>query len=180
MITRDVSVAEAMSEDVRVALPGMEIQDAARLMAELDIGVLPVSSDGELVGMLTDRDIAVRAVAIGLGPETLVSEIMSSGARYCHAGDRLDKVLEGMGVLQLRRMPVLDRDDRLIGIISLADAAGASAAETAKALEEIAEPGGEHSQADEQDASELSKPVIQFDDESTGSNLLHFTDDDPT
>ena len=175
MIVRDVSVAEAMSKDVRVALPEMSIRDAARLMAELDIGILPVSNDGKLVGMLTDRDIAIRAVALGLGPDTPVGDVMSPGARYCHAEDHLDRVLEGMGLLQVRRMPVLDEHDRLIGIVSLADAGTVALPEAAVALEAISEPGGEHSQGDRDDPSELVAPV--GGDEG---GLLHFTDDEAT
>ena len=151
MIPRDVSVAKAMSEDVRIALPKMAI-----------------------------RDIAIRGVALGLGPQTLVSEVMSPNVRYCHAEDRLDKVLEGMGLLQVRRMPVLDRNERLIGIISLADAGMAPALKTTEALDAISEPGGENSQGDDGNASRSITPVHESDDESTGSNLLHFTDDDPT
>lgn len=179
MISRDVSVAEAMSRDVRVALPEMPVQDAARLMAELDVGVLPVSDGGRLVGMLTDRDITVRVVALGLGPETPVSAAMTPGARYCHADDRLDQVLEGMGALQVRRMPVLDREDRLIGIVSLADASTTLTTETAEAFDEISEPGGAHSQADDSDPSGLVAPLDTLDDER-GGNLLHFTDDEPS
>lgn len=132
-----------------VVLLELPIQDPARLMAELEVGVLPVSDGGKLVGMITDRDIAIRAVALGLGPHTQVVEVMTPGARYCHAGDRLDKVLEGMGLLQVRRMPVLDREGRLVGIVSLADASAAMSAATAEALCEISEPGGDHSQGDD-------------------------------
>ena len=141
-------VNEAMSSDVKVASPDQSIRDAARLMAEIDAGVLPVGENDRLVGMITDRDIAIRAVAAGKPPTTPIREIMSSEVKYCFADDDLDDVAENMADIKLRRLPVLDREKRLVGIVSLGDIALVDGPSNAgSALCAICEPGGEHSQA---------------------------------
>jgi CBS domain-containing protein len=116
-------------------------------MAEDDIGFLPIADGERLVGMLTDRDIAVRAVAAGMAPTTPVREVMTRDVKYCFADEDLDDAAQNMGELQVRRLPVLNRDKRLVGVLSLADAAlSYSSAVAGKALCAIVEPGGEHSQ----------------------------------
>ncbi len=141
-------VNECMTRDVKITGPNDTIRQAATLMAECDAGSLPVGDNDRLVGMITDRDITVRAVAEGKGPETLVSEAMSGEIRYCFEDDDCDAVLENMGELQVRRLPVLTREKRLIGIVSLSDLAGKeSRKDLGKALREISRPGGPHSQA---------------------------------
>ncbi len=116
-------------------------------MAEFDTGVLPVADGDRLVGMLTDRDIAVRAIGAGKGPETPIREVMSPEVRYCYEDDDPDDVLENMSELQVRRLPVLSREKRLVGMISIGDLA-TSGEERASgvALSGIARPGGEHRQ----------------------------------
>lgn len=180
-----MKVADAMTANAQVALPEMDIGDAARLMAELDVGVLPVSDNGRLVGIVTDRDITVRAVALRLGPDTPVERIMSPEARFCYVDDGLEEVLAGMGRLQVRRMPVLDRDQQLVGIISLSDAGiETSATSTAEALLDITEPGGEHSQADDGDPSHPVAPSVAATAVEIPPDLCpgptHFTDDEPS
>lgn len=144
-----MKISEAMTRDVRLATPQQTICEAAQLMADLDIGLLPVRDGDRLVGMLTDRDIAVRAVAAGRGPSTPVSEVMSSEVKYCFEDQDVEEVTANMGDIQVRRLPVLSRDKRLVGIISLGDiAAGLGAqAEAGEALAGISERGGQHSQA---------------------------------
>jgi CBS domain-containing protein len=141
-------VNEAMTRDVYVARPDQTIQDVAGLMWDIDVGVLPVGNDERLLGMITDRDIAVRAIAIGKGPRTLVSEVMSAEVKYCFDDEDVDAVARNMGEQQLRRLPVVNRDKRLVGILSLGDlAVSADAAKPAgEALQAISEPGGKHSQ----------------------------------
>lgn len=140
-------VSEAMTRDVRVANPGHTIQEAATIMAEIDAGVVPVGENDRLVGMLTDRDIAVRAIAKGRGPETLVEEVMSKEVKYCFEDEDTAQVLDNLGDQQLRRLPVLDRDKRLAGILSLGDIATQSIdGKAGQALGEISQPGGAHSQ----------------------------------
>jgi CBS domain-containing protein len=140
-------VSEVMTRDVRVANPNQTIQEAARMMAALDAGVLPVGDNDRLVGMLTDRDIAVRAVAQGMGPDTKIGEVMSQEVNYCFEDDDVDSVLDNLGDLQVRRLPVLDSDKRLVGILSLGDVAvSAPDGSAGPALAAISRPGGEHSQ----------------------------------
>jgi CBS domain-containing protein len=117
-------------------------------MMEIDAGSLPVGDNDRLVGVLTDRDIAVRAVAKEMPPTTKVRDIMSAEVLYCYEDQTLDEVARNMADQQIRRLPVLDRDKRLVGIVSLADLArnGASSI-IGRAVTGISEPGGEHSQA---------------------------------
>ena len=118
-----MQVRELMSRDVATIDPGTTLRDAARRMAALDIGALPVSENERLVGMITDRDIAVRAVAAGKGPNTAVSEVMTPDIKYCYCDQELDEVTDNMADIQLRRLAVLDRDKRLVGILALGDIA---------------------------------------------------------
>jgi CBS domain-containing protein len=141
-------VRDAMTRDVRVANPDETIQQAARAMEALDSGVLPVGENDRLVGMITDRDIAIRAIAHGMGPECKVREVMSAEVKYCFEDQDLDEVADNMGELQVRRLPVIDHDKRLVGILSLADIATCrDSAPAADALSRISRPGGLHSQS---------------------------------
>jgi CBS domain-containing protein len=143
-------VSEAMTRDVRLATPDETIQEAAKMMAEIDAGILPIREGDRLVGMITDRDIAIRAVAGGKGPETRIRDIMSPEVKYCFEDDDLDHVTHNMADLQVRRLPVLNTDKRLVGIISLGDVAVMQDAHYAEtALSGISEPGGSHSQTGE-------------------------------
>jgi len=92
-----MKVSEVMTRDMRIANAEETIQDTARIMADIDAGVVPVGREGKLVGMLTDRDIAIRAVAEGRGPGTKVSEIMSPEVRYCFEDEDLDDVCSNLG-----------------------------------------------------------------------------------
>jgi CBS domain-containing protein len=142
-----VKVNEAMTRDVRVANPDETVQEAAKLMASLDAGVLPVGENDRLVGMITDRDIAIRGVAEGKGPDAKVRDVMSKDVKYCYDDQEVDEVIQNMGDIQVRRLPVLNRDKRLVGILSLGDVAKVeSEKETGEALNKISRPGGQHSQ----------------------------------
>ena len=146
-----MKVREAMTQDVRLVKPDQPISEAAKLMAELDVGALPVEDGDRLVGMITDRDIAVRAVAAGRGPDTPVSEVMSREIKYCYEDQSIEEVTQNMGELRIRRLPVLTRDKRLVGILSLGDLAIDEGArdEAGEALGGISRPGGQHSQSQE-------------------------------
>src|SRR3954452_633180 len=120
-----MKVGEVMTREVEMATPDDALQEAAGRMAELDTGVLPVGEGDRLVGMLTDRDIAVRAVAQGKGPDTKVRDAMTSDVKYCFDDEDCDQVIENMGDIKVRRLAVLNRDKRLVGIISLGDLAQA-------------------------------------------------------
>lgn len=138
-------VSEVMTRDVCLANPHQTIADAARLMSENDLGVLPVGDNDRLVGMITDRDIAIRAIAQGKGPDTRVDEVMSHEVKYCFEDEDIDHLCQNMGDIQLRRLPVLNRDKRLVGIVSLADIANKEdPGHAGDAYAQISEPGGQH------------------------------------
>ena len=142
-----MKINEVMSRDVRLIEPTQTIQDAARLMAEMDAGIMPVREGDRLVGMITDRDIAVRAVAQGRGPDTPVREVMTDEVKYCYEDDDTNDVARNMADIQVRRLPVLTREKRLVGIISLGDMAlSDEAGKAGEAVAGISQPGGQHSQ----------------------------------
>jgi CBS domain-containing protein len=143
-----MKVSQAMTRNVRVASPNDSLQEAARVMADLDAGVLPVGESDRLVGMITDRDIAIRGVAKGKGPDAKVRDVMTAEVKYCFEDQDLEEVTRNMGDIQVRRLPVLNRDKRLVGIVSLGDIATSRAREEAgEALSEISRPGGQHTQS---------------------------------
>jgi CBS domain-containing protein len=140
-------VSEIMSRDVRIAGPRQSIQDAAAIMAEIDAGIVPVAEQERLVGMITDRDIAIRAVARGKGPTTMIEEVMTKDVKYCFDDEDSEHVLDNLGDLQIRRVPVVNREKRLVGILSLGDLANQTGnGHAGAALAEISRPGGQHSQ----------------------------------
>ena len=135
-------VSDTMSRDVR--WPDQRTPSRARpkSMVTHDAGVLPVGDGERLVGMITDRDIAVRAVAAGKGPETPVREVMSRDVKYCFEDQELEVVARNMGEVQLRRLPVVDRAKRLVGIVSIGDVAAVCPGKAAaRALMGVTRPG---------------------------------------
>jgi CBS domain-containing protein len=141
-------VKEAMSTDVQVINPDQTIREAAKMMVEIDAGALPVGEKDRLVGMITDRDIAVRAVALGKSPDTKVREIMSGEVLYCFDDEELTHVSRNMSDMKVRRLPVVNRDKRLVGVISFGDVARHEpAAAAGQMAAKVSEPGGKHSQA---------------------------------
>lgn len=144
-----VHISKVMSTDVKIASPKQSIQDAARMMMEIDAGAIPVGEGDRLIGMITDRDIAVRAVAAGKPANTPIADVMSHEVKYCFESDDIDTVAANMADLKLRRLPVVNGQKRLVGIISLADIAlSGGPDDAANALSGISEPGGEHSQSE--------------------------------
>jgi len=118
------TVADVMTRDVRTLGPDDSVVDAARCMDELNVGVIPVCEGEKLVGMVTDRDIVVRGVAVqGELRNMKLADVMSGHVRCAHEGDDVDKVLSEMAEAQIRRLPVVDGNDRLVGIVSLGDIA---------------------------------------------------------
>jgi CBS domain-containing protein len=143
-----MKVSEAMTRDVRVASPEETLQKAAQTMASLDAGVLPVGENDRLVGMITDRDIAIRGIAKGKGPKAKVRDVMTEDVKYCFDDQEIEEVTRNMADIQVRRLPVLNRDKHLIGILSLGDVAINHDGQGADdALRGISQPGGEHTQA---------------------------------
>lgn len=120
-----MKINEIMTEDVQIISPEQSIREAAKLMADIDSGALLVSEGDRLVGMVTDRDIAVRAVAKGMECDSPVREVMTPNILYCFEDEDVDHVAENMADIQKRRLPVLSRDKRLVGVVSLGNIASA-------------------------------------------------------
>lgn len=143
-----MKVSECMSRDVRIAMPDASMQSAAQAMADIDAGFLPVADHDRLIGIVTDRDIAVRGVAAGRPPEARIREVMSDEVKYCFADQEVEDVLENMGEIQVRRLPVVDREKRLVGIVSITDlTVNGDARAAGEALGDIARPSAQHSQS---------------------------------
>ena len=144
-----MKIANIMSRDVQIIGPDQTLREAASTMKKLDAGALPVGERDKLVGMITDRDIAIRAVAQGKGPDAKVRDAMSHELKYCFEDEEVDHIAENMAELQVRRLPVMNRDKRLVGIVSLGDlATEGSLPKTARALHGISQRGGgAHNQA---------------------------------
>lgn len=135
-------VSEAMTREVKWVEPGTPIAEIARIMRTEDIGSVPVAEDDRLVGMVTDRDIVLRAVAQGVQvEETTAREVMSPHVLYCYDDETVDDVLRNMGDNQVRRLPVINRSKRLVGVVSLGDLSRVSDEQSGGALREISEPG---------------------------------------
>ena len=134
-------VQEIMSTDVRVIEPADTLRKAAQLMLELDVGALPVCLDGKLLGMVTDRDITIRGVAAGLPPErALVSDVMTQDLQFCTEDQDTEDVMRTMGIAQVRRLPVINIDKELVGIVSLGDMALRQPGPVDQTVREISEP----------------------------------------
>ncbi|MBY0530360.1 MAG: CBS domain-containing protein [Xanthobacteraceae bacterium] len=136
-----MKVSEVMTSDVKIADPNRSIQDAAKLMDKNDCGSLPVGEGDRLVGMITDRDIVIRAVAAGLPASTPIRDIMSQEIKYCFDDEDLEDIADNMGDIQMRRLPVLNRDKRIVGIVSIGDMARSDEECAGNALAGIAQPG---------------------------------------
>lgn len=135
-----------MSKNVEICRPEDSLQDVARKMATLDCGVMPVAEGDRLAGVITDRDIAIRAVALGKGPDTPASDAMSPEVLYCYEDQPVDEVSVNMAALKIRRMPVVDREKQLVGIVSLGNLSQSDGRTTMSAFQVISERGGPHSQ----------------------------------
>lgn len=137
-----MKIREIMTPDAQCVRPDETLVDAALLMRQLDVGVLPVCDDGEVIGMITDRDVTIRAVADARHPvTTMVREVMSAGTITVYDDQEVDEVLHILEQHQIRRAPVLNREGRLVGIVSLGDiAVDASASLSGEALKRVSQP----------------------------------------
>ena len=143
-----MKLKDIMTEKVEVVAPDTSLDEAARKMRDLDVGVLPVCDGERLVGMLTDRDLTVRAVAEGRDPKTApVRESMTPEIVYCFEDQEAAEAERIMAEKQIRRLPVLNRDKRLVGIVSLGDLATKTdeARAVGKTLEKVSEPSAQTS-----------------------------------
>lgn len=142
-----MKVADAMTSEVQLCTPDDTLRDAAQAMAALGVGLLPVTDNDRLVGMISDRDIAIRGVGMGRGPDGKVGDVMTAEVKYCYEDQDLDEVSAVMGDIQVRRLPVLNRNKRLVGIVALGDIALMQiSSRTGVALSGISRPGGQHVQ----------------------------------
>ena len=143
-----MKISEVMTKNVATVTPEQSAREAAAFMLSADAGSIPVTDGDKLVGMITDRDIAVRGVAQGHGPDTPVRELMSEGLICVRDDDDVAEIASRMADKQVRRLPVLDSDDKLCGIVSLGDLSRESKQQLAsEALEGVSQPGGDHRQA---------------------------------
>lgn len=142
-----MKISDVMTRDVQIVRPDQTAREAASFMLSEDAGSMPVVEDERLIGMITDRDIAVRGVAKGHGPDTPVRELMSSGVICARIDDSIEDVASKMAEAQVRRLPVIDDREKLCGIVSLGDLARETDDETAdQALEGVSAPGQQHKQ----------------------------------
>ena len=148
-----MNISELMSKDPRTVTPDTPVSEAAQLMKEEDIGMVPViervggaETRGRLVGVITDRDIAIRTVAEGRASDSPVRDVMSSGVRTATPDDSVESVMELMGREQVRRVPIVDERGSLVGVVSQADLARKAKNEgrVERTVEEISQPGGSH------------------------------------
>lgn len=142
-----MKIREVMTTEVETVSSDQTAREAASFMLRAEAGSIPVCEGDKVIGMITDRDIAVRGVAQGRGPDTPVSELMSDGIICARDDEDIQTVAQRMSDEQVRRLPVLDAEDRLCGIVSLGDLARETRGETAhEALEGVSAPGGQHQQ----------------------------------
>jgi CBS domain-containing protein len=136
-----------MTHNVCVCQPEHTIRDCAQAMATNDIGVVPVAHNNVLVGMVTDRDIAIRAIGAGKGLDTPVREVLSKEVLFCFEDQDLAHVAKSMGLARVRRVPVLTRENRVAGILSLGDVALRDPETAGSAVGELSKRGGPHCQS---------------------------------
>ena len=142
-----MKVSEVMTRDVATVRPDQPVQDAASFMLSADAGSIPVTEGERLIGMITDRDIAVRGIAKGYGPDTPVRELMTNDVVCVRIDDDCEEVANKMSEAQVRRLPVVDAQERLVGIVSLGDLSRETTGQSAnQALEGVSQPGGAHEQ----------------------------------
>ena len=136
-----LKISDFMTRNVRVVHPQESLRRAAQVMDELNVGALPVCDASGLVGIITDRDITVRATAAGLAPDaTSVADVMTGHARWCSTEQTVQEAMEQMADVQIRRLPVLDSRRQVVGIVSLGDLATRHSGHVAAALRRISDP----------------------------------------
>lgn len=139
-------VRDVMTRDVTTVTPEARLADVARIMRDEDIGSVPVAQGDELLGMITDRDLVVRALAEGDGIEQRTAgDVMTPGVQCCREDQNVGDVLKDMGDQQIRRLPVVDSEQRLVGIVSIGDLSReARPKQVGKSLEDISQPSTGH------------------------------------
>ena len=142
-----MKVRDVMTRNVETVRPDQPVQEAASFMLSADAGSIPVTEGERLIGMITDRDIAVRGIAKGYGPDTPVRDLMTNDIVSVRIDEDCEEVANKMSEAQVRRLPVVDEQERLCGIVSLGDLSRETDDQTAgQALEGVSQPGGQHQQ----------------------------------
>jgi CBS domain-containing protein len=148
-----MKISEIMTKDPRSVSPDTPVSEAARLMKEQDVGLVPVvervggaETRGRLVGVVTDRDIAIRTVAEGRANDVPVSEVMSGGVKTCGPDDSVEEAMDLMGREQVRRIPIVDERGSLVGVVAQADVVRMQGKDrkAERTVEQISQPGGNH------------------------------------
>ena len=134
-------ISDIMTRDVQVVRPDDSVQRAAQCMKDLDVGAVPVCDGRKLLGMITDRDITVRATAAGMEPtQHCVKEVMTEQTRWCTEDQSTEEVMKQMGDVQIRRLPVLNAQREIVGIVSLGDLATRQSKHTDEVLRDVSWP----------------------------------------
>jgi CBS domain-containing protein len=136
-----MKVKDVMTRDCIYISPDSTLKDAAQIMKDQDIGFIPVAEDDKIIGMVTDRDIVIRAVSEGTEPDTEVRSIMSSNTYYCYDDQDAEEVCANMAEIKVRRLPVVNRDKRLVGVVSIGDLAqGVNKIKVGQTVQSITDP----------------------------------------
>ena len=142
-----MKISDVMTTEVETVSADQTAREAASFMLRAEAGSIPVCDGDRVIGMITDRDIAVRGVAEGRGPDTPIRDLMTDHIICAREDDDVQDVARRMSEEQVRRLPVLDADERLVGIVSLGDLSRETSGESAhEALEGVSQPGGQHQQ----------------------------------
>jgi CBS domain-containing protein len=148
-----MKISEIMTKDPHSVSPDTPVSEAARMMKEEDVGLVPVvervggaETRGRLIGVVTDRDIAIRAVAEGRAADAPVSEVMSGGVKTCSPDDSVEDAMDLMGREQVRRIPIVDERGSLVGVVAQADVVRMQGKDrkAERTVEQISQPGGSH------------------------------------
>ncbi len=142
-----MKIRDVMTSKVQTIGPDQTAREAAAFMLSADTGSIPVTDGDRLIGMITDRDIAVRGIAKGYGPDTLVRDLMSADLICARVDDDVESAASQMSEAQVRRLPVIDSEEKLCGMVSLGDLSRQADVATAdRALQGVSQPGSEHRQ----------------------------------
>jgi CBS domain-containing protein len=135
-----MKIKDVMTPDVRFVPPDTAVVEIARRMRDEDIGIVPVTENDRMIGMVTDRDIVVRCVASGSLEGATARMVMSPRVLYCYDDQSVNEILDNMAEQQVRRMPVVNRDKRLVGVVSIGDLSQKSQRKAGESLKEISQP----------------------------------------
>lgn len=132
-----MQIKNIMTKECNWIAPDATLADAAKIMKEKDIGFLAVGENDKLIGTITDRDMAIRAVAGNKAPSTPVKDVMTQKVMYCYDDQSIDEICDNMSEIKVRRLPVVNREKRLVGTVSLGDLSQAKAEQSGEALQNI-------------------------------------------